>query len=149
MVHVVDGLDLNIAKPLGQVEHRRVGLKDLGHEAPHASIHGELFEALLKRCAQARTLPFRDDHVGNLSKIGRWIEEIGARANDLLVLTRADDGDEGHVLLEVHVAEALGFLIGKRADAPKEAHMNILRRHAVKHDLHALYVASLTGSVAS
>ena len=111
MVHVVDGLDLNIAKPLGQVEQRRVGLKDLGHEAPHASIHGELFEALLKRCAQARTLSFRDDHVGNLSKIGRWIEEIGARANDLLVLARADDGDEGHVLLEVHVAEALSFLI--------------------------------------
>src|SRR6185312_1750719 len=63
-------------------------------------------------------------------------------ANDLLVLTRADDGDEGHVLLEVHVAEALGFLIGKRADAPKKAHMNVLRRHAVEHDLHALCVAS-------
>src|SRR5262249_23254981 len=60
----------------------------------------------------------------------------------LFVLARTDNGDEGHVFLEVHVAEALGFLIGKRADAPEKAHVNILRRHAMKHDLHALYVTS-------
>jgi hypothetical protein len=48
VVHVVDGLDFNIAKPPGQIEHRHVGLMELGHEAPHASIHSELFEALLK-----------------------------------------------------------------------------------------------------
>ena len=89
MVLVVDGLDLNIAKPLGQVEHRPVGLKELGHEAPHASIHSELFEALLKRRAQPRTLACRNDYVGDLSEIGRWIEEIGARADNLLALAGA------------------------------------------------------------
>src|SRR5262249_40499010 len=121
---------------------RRVGLKELGHEASHALIHSELFEALLEGCTQPRALPFRDDHIGDLSDIGRWIEEISAGAHNLLVLARADDGDEGHVPLKVHVAKALGFLIGKRADAPEEARVNILRRHTVKHDLHALYVAS-------
>jgi hypothetical protein len=42
-------------------------------------------------------LPFRDDHVGDLSEIGRWIEEIGTGADDLLVLAGTNDRDEGHI----------------------------------------------------
>jgi hypothetical protein len=57
-------------------------------------------------------------------------------------LRRPGDGDEGDVLLEVHVTEALRVLVGERAHAAEEAYIDVLRRHAVKHYLHFLHVTA-------
>jgi hypothetical protein len=66
----------------------------------------------------------------------------GAGADHLLVVAGAGHGDEGDVLVEIDVAQALGLIVGERARAPEEAHIDILRRHAVEHELHAVRVAA-------
>ena len=56
VIAAVLALDLDIAEAPCEIEHRRIGLEDLGHEAAHASRNRKLLEALLEGRAEARAL---------------------------------------------------------------------------------------------